>query len=146
MLRPYLAALLAATALNIAPAHAANHDHAQPANVSSTVRTTPKLILEAPRADLLETGNVYLPFHVENMSILPLYTEIHGEQATTLTPTIGHLHVKVDDNAWSWIHAQPEPIYFGALSPGKHRMVIELVDASHAVIETQTLELTVPAR
>lgn len=145
----YLAALFVAGSLGISPVHAASHSHtpapAEQADALSTENeATPKLILSEPRADVLKDGYVYLPFRVENMTILPLYTEIHGEEATKLKPKIGHLHVMVDDNKWNWIHALTDAIYFGPLSPGAHKVRLELVDAAHSVIEVQTIEVVVP--
>jgi hypothetical protein len=120
------------------------HDASPNAGASSQAEATPKLTLMPPRADVLKDGFVYLPFKVENMTILPLYTEIHGADVTKLHPKIGHLHVMVDNSGWSWIHALTDPIYFGPLSKGSHTISIELVDAAHAVIEVQSIKVVVP--
>ncbi|MDF0729230.1 DUF6130 family protein [Pseudomonas entomophila] len=104
----------------------------------------PKLVLSAPRADFLKEGVVYLPFRVENMTILPVYSEIHGEAVTEVQPPIGHLHAMVDDNQWAWVHASADPLYFSPLPSGTHKLKVELADASHNVLETQTIELVVP--
>lgn len=146
----YLAAFLIAALPGIFPVHAADHgSHAMTAAKQAVAQenrdeAAPKLILSAPRADFLQKGYVYVPFRVENMTILPLYAEIHGEEVTHLKPKIGHLHVKVDGNQWSWIHAQTDPIYFSTLPSGVHHLSVELADAAHTVIETQTMELVVP--
>lgn len=150
MIRSSLAALFLIGGLAMSPAHAAGHEghasaHAGQAGGSDAAEAAaPRLILSEPRADFLEKGIVYLPFRVENMTILPLYAEIHGKDATALRPKIGHLHVRVDGNAWSWIHAQTDPIYFSTLPPGVHQVSLELADAAHTVIETQTITLVVP--
>ncbi|MGE0971331.1 DUF6130 family protein [Klebsiella sp. WOUb02] len=133
-------------------AHAAGqHVHSQPdAQLSSASASQmaneakPKLTLFEPEKDVLKDGYVFLPFQVDNMKILPLYTEIHGKEATTLRPMIGHLHVMVDGNGWNWIHAITDPIYFGPLKHGEHQVKIELVDAAHSVIEVQTIKVVVP--
>jgi hypothetical protein len=145
----YIVALLFVGILNIAPTHATEHIHGaasiqQAEEINKTDKAPPRLTLFAPRADVLQDGYVYLPFRVDNMTILPLYTEIHGAAATKLTPMIGHLHVMVDGNGWNWIHALNDPIYFGPLKPGAHQVRLELVDAAHAVIEVQTVNLVVP--
>lgn len=145
-----IATLLMVCLPGVSPLHAADHSgHAsatteQTGTLKTVDEPTPKLILSEPRADVLKDGYVYLPFRVENMAILPLYTEIHGQEATKLKPKIGHLHVMVDDNGWNWIHALTDAIYFGPLSPGAHKVQLELVDAAHSVIEVQTIEVTVP--
>ncbi|GAB7539909.1 DUF6130 family protein [Burkholderia sp. 3C] len=143
----YLAAALLAGLLGTTSAHAADPGSLPPppgviADVPAPAQ--PHLTLFKPRADVLKDGYVYLAFRVDNLSILPLYTDIHGKGATTLKPRIGHLHVFVDDSKWSWIHAQSDAIYFGPLPTGPHTVRIELVDASHSVIETRTTHFVVP--
>lgn len=93
---------------------------------------------------MLKDGYVYLAFRVENLRILPLHTDIHGRAASSLTPRIGPLHVFVDDSKRRWIHAQDDAIYFGALPPGPHSVRVELVDASHSVIETKATHFVAP--
>lgn len=142
----YLAALLctALVATATTTARATGHDNPMPSPAEHGAAARPQLRLSEPRADLLKDGYVYLAFRVENMTVLPLYTEINGKAATGLKPAIGHLHVFVDDSKWSWIHALTDAIYFGPLPPGRHSLRIELVDASHSVIETQSLHFVVP--
>lgn len=142
------AAALLTGALGISPAQAADHgSHAKTKNAvarESDQNVTPRLILSEPNAEILKGGHVYLPFRVENLTILPLYSEVNGEEVTKLKPTIGHLHVGVDDNKWVWIHASTDPVYFGELASGPHQVRVELVDAAHRLIEVQTIEIVVP--
>lgn len=145
------AAFLTACFLAIPTAQAADHAGmmvATPKAASAHIEeeTGPKLILSAPDATILKDGYVYLPFRVENMTILPIYTEIAGEETTKLKPTIGHLHVMVDGTGWKWIHASTDPIYFGQLTPGAHKIELELVNAAHSVINVQTINVDVPER
>lgn len=150
MQRRYFTAFFIAGSLVASSAHGAEKGNASPAaNAQALVNKpseepTPKLVLSPPRADFLEKGFVYLPFRVENLTILPLYAEIHGQEVTKLRPWVGHLHVSVDDNGINWIHAVSDAIYFGTLSPGTHRLTLELADAAHNVIDTQTIKLVVP--
>lgn len=148
-----LCSVVVAGLLSASPVYAADHGgHSGHGAVASTSVATskaegkpaPKLTLAAPKADFLEKGFVYLPFKVENMTILPLYAEIHGAEVTKLQPTVGHLHVSVNDNQWAWVHAQPDAIYFSTLPPGTHKMTVELSDAAHNVLDRQTLSLVVP--
>jgi hypothetical protein len=111
---------------------------------SSTNPAAPKLTLAIPDPDILKGGFVYLPFRVDNMTLLPMYVEINGEDVLKLKPKIGHLHVGVDDTAWQWIHALNDPIYFGPLLPGAHKVRVEIVDAAHGVIDVQTVHFVVP--
>ncbi|MBN3723356.1 DUF6130 family protein [Burkholderia sp. Ac-20379] len=141
----YLAAALLAALIGASPARAADPASPPPGVIADVPPPAqPHLTLYKPRADVLKDGYVYLAFRVDNLRILPLYTDIHGKAATSLTPRIGHLHVFVDDSKWSWIHAQNDAIYFGALPPGPHRVRVDLVDASHATIETKTVHFVVP--
>lgn len=146
----YLAALLIVGLSGASPAHAGHPGSHAASSIGQAdagnigEEAAPRLILSAPRADFLEKGIVYLPFRVENMTLLPIYAEIHGEEATKLRPRIGHLHVKVDGNEWSWIHALTDPVYFSTLPPGIHQVSVELADAAHNVIETQAVQLVVP--
>lgn len=143
-----LAAMLLMAFMPVAsPVFAVEHNHGVVSNeqaVATNSQEQPKLTLFPLRADVLKDGYVYLPFRVDNMTLLPLYTEIHGAEATQLKPAIGHLHVMVDSSGWNWIHALNDPIYFGPLKPGKHQVTLELVDAAHTVLETQTVNLVVP--
>ncbi|MFT4053797.1 MAG: DUF6130 family protein [Novosphingobium sp.] len=100
---------------------------------------TPSLTLSAPCAEALQDRQVYIAFRVDNMAVIPLYTEINGDTVTTLTPKIGHLHVTVDDAGYSWIHASNDPIYFGPVTPGTHTVRVDLVDAAHETLQTQTV-------
>lgn len=122
--------------------HAAPKPEAVASN--STNQLTPKLTLAAPDPDILKGGFVYLPFRVENMTLLPMYAEINGEEVLKLKPKIGHLHIGVDDTAWQWIHALNDPVYFGPLLPGPHKVRVEIVDAAHGVIDVQTVHFIVP--
>jgi Family of unknown function (DUF6130) len=113
-------------------------------NESKVNRAAPTLTLITPPAEFLKEGYVYLPFTVKNMNILPLYTEINGEETTRIVPEIGHLHIMVDGNGWSWIHASDSPVYFGPLKKGKHTVRVELVDSSHKIILVKTISVNVP--
>ncbi|HUD93654.1 DUF6130 family protein [Sphingobium sp.] len=149
MKHSFPAFLLIAVMLGLSPAHATDHATKGPMPNSQTDASAghdlaPRLVLSSPDAETLKGGYVYLSLRVENMSILPMYPEVQGKEVSQLKPTIGHLHVKVDDNRWSWIHASSDPIYFGPLPSGVHQMKIELADAAHAVIETQTVRLVMP--
>jgi hypothetical protein len=117
-------------------------DHA--ARPDSGSKAAPKLTLFEPDAEILKGGYVYLSFRVENMIVLPLYSEIAGSEVTDLKPKVGHLHVSVDGSEWSWIHASTDPIYLGKLSRGAHTIKVELADASHKVFDVKTMHLFAP--
>lgn len=138
-----IVALLAWAGLPTAMAHQSDPVARVNAGVTGAV---PALTLMVPDAGILKDGYIYLPFRVDHLTIRPLYTEVHGTQSTKTGQPIGHLHVRVDGNAWSWIHASTDPLYFGPLPAGVHRVTVELANASHAILQTQSIEVTVPPR
>lgn len=102
----------------------------------------PQLILDPPLPSSLANGVVLIKFKIVNLKIVPVY----GNSATRVVPRIGHLHVTVDDADWFWVHATDEPIYYGFLKPGRHRILVELARPNHTVIEAQRLEFDVPTK
>jgi hypothetical protein len=100
----------------------------------------PEIILDAPSPGSLAHGVVLIAFKTVNLKIVPVY----GRSATKVVPRIGHLHVTVDEADWFWIHATDEPIYYGFLKPGPHRILVELARPDHTVIEARRLEFVVP--
>ena len=61
-------------------------------------------------------------------------------------PRIGHLHVTVDDSPWHWADVSGQPIVVAPLTPGPHKVLIELAGANHRVIDSQTVKFDVPRR
>jgi hypothetical protein len=62
-----------------------------------------------------------------------------------VTPRIGHVHVTLDDARWHWVDASGELIIQG-LTPGPHRVLIELADPTHRVIDSETVNFEIPAQ
>ena len=60
-------------------------------------------------------------------------------------PRIGHVHVTLDDARWHWVDASGELIIQG-LEPGSHRVLIELADPPHWVIDSKTVGFEIPQR
>jgi hypothetical protein len=56
----------------------------------------PKLIVDPPLPDRLAEGVVWIQWRVENVRILPVF----GKEALSVSPRIGHLHIRVDDLPW----------------------------------------------
>jgi hypothetical protein len=80
---------------------------------------------------------------VENVRILPVF----GAGAVNVSPRVGHLHITVDDLPWHWADASDtNTIDIVGLSPGQHKLLIELVNAAHQVFagQGQTVTFTVP--
>jgi hypothetical protein len=52
--------------------------------------------------------------------------------------------VTVDDAPWHWVDASGEPLIVQGLPPGPHRVLIQLADATHRVIDQGVVELVIP--
>src|SRR5215813_13776498 len=70
---------------------------------------------------------------------------VFGPAALAVSPRVGHIHVTVDDATWHWADASGEPVIIMGLAPGRHKILIELVNANHRPIDQGTVQVTVPA-
>ena len=100
-----------------------------------------KLIVDAPKAEPLSRGVLFLPYHAENQHILPVF----GPAALAVTPRVGHIHVTVDDATWHWADASGVPIIINGLAPGPHKVLIQLVNANHRPLDQQVVTFTIPS-
>jgi hypothetical protein len=50
--------------------------------------------------------------------------------------------VTVDDAPWRWEDASGNPVILQGFAPGKHKVLIELADSAHNVIDRATVEVT----
>ena len=102
--------------------------------------TQAKLIINKPLAEPLSRGVIFLPYRAENLQILPVF----GAAALAVSPRVGHIHVTVDDAAWHWADASGVPIIINGLAPGRHKILVQLVNANHQPIDQGLVEVTVP--
>lgn len=103
----------------------------------------PKLIVDEPLPDLLDKGVVWIQWRAENVHIVPVF----GKGALNASPRVGHLHVHVDDLPWLWADASDiNTIDLAGMPPGPHKVLIELVDATHEVFpgQSKTVTFTIP--
>ena len=63
-----------------------------------------------------------------------------------MLPRIGHLQLTVDDGPWHWVDASGEPLIIQSLTPGPHRVLIELADPTHRVIDQAIVNLVIPEK
>jgi len=101
-----------------------------------------KLIVEPPAPELLAKGLVSIQYRTENVRIMPVF----GPDALKITPRVGHLHVRLDDAPWGWTYASGQPVIVNGLSPGRHRIQVELADANHQALAQNVVEFEVPQR
>ncbi len=99
-----------------------------------------KIIIDSPRAEPLARGVVFIQYRTENLHIVPVF----GAAALVVSPRIGHIHVTVDDATWHWADASGVPVIINGLAPGRHKILIELVNANHQPIDQGTVQVTVP--
>jgi Family of unknown function (DUF6130) len=101
-----------------------------------------KLIVDAPLAEQLAKGLVFIQYRTENLRVVPVF----GEGALDVSPRIGHLHITVDDAPWHFVDASGETVIVVGLPPGPHKMLFELANPVHRVIDSKTVSFEVPQR
>lgn len=102
-----------------------------------------KLFIDPPLAEpLASRGAVVINYCAENLRFVPVF----GPNALAVSPRVGHIHVRVDDASWVWADASGNPIILMGLSPGPHKVVIELEDANHHTLDQGTVKFVVPEK
>ena len=99
-----------------------------------------RLIVDPPLAEPLAEGRVFIQYRTENLRVLPVF----GAGALAVSPRVGHVHITVDDAPWHFIDASGETIVVVGLAPGPHRILFELADPTHQVIDSRTVRFTIP--
>ena len=95
---------------------------------------------EPPLAEPLASGRVFIQYRAENLRVVPVF----GAGALDVSPRIGHVHVTVDDLPWHWADASGQTLVLVGLRPGPHKVLIELADPTHRVIDRQVVSFVVP--
>lgn len=95
----------------------------------------PRLVIDSPGQGQVLDGGAVIEFHTKNISMAAEY----GDAAVAKRPAVGHLHVKVDDHAWFWIHASADQIIVAGLAAGPHQVTLQLADPNHRVLEQQVV-------
>jgi Family of unknown function (DUF6130) len=101
-----------------------------------------RIIADAPLADPLAKGFVFIQYRSENLHIVPVF----GPKALDDSPRIGHIHVTVDDAPWHWADASGEPLIIVGLPVGPHKVLIELVNANHETLDKAIVTFVVPVQ
>jgi hypothetical protein len=99
-----------------------------------------RLIVDPPLAERLAGGRVFIQYRTENLRVLPVF----GAGALDVSPRVGHVHITVDDAPWHFIDASGETVVVVGLAPGPHRILFELADPTHRVIDSKTVHFTIP--
>jgi Family of unknown function (DUF6130) len=115
----------------------------RPAQVIPLTGTEPAAKIDPPLAEpLASRGVVVIPYCAENMRIVPVF----GPGALAVSPRVGHIHVTVDDAPWHWADASGTPLILRGLPPGPHKVLIELVDPNHQLVDRGTVTFDVPKK
>ena len=102
----------------------------------------PKLIVDPPLAEQLAKGLVFIQYATENLRVVPVF----GKGALDVSPRIGHVHITVDDLPWHFVDASGETVIVVGLPAGPHKVLFELADPTHHVIDSKTVSFDVPAK
>ena len=119
-------------------------DKCRPATVIPLASEPPaKIFIDPPLAEpLAARGAVVINYCAENLRFVPVF----GPNALPVSPRVGHIHVKVDDASWVWADASGNPIILMGLSPGPHKVLVELEDANHHTLDQGTVKFVVPEK
>lgn len=102
-----------------------------------------KIVTYPPLAAPLASRGVAIIYYcTQNLHLVPVF----GPDALAVSPRIGHLHVRVDDASWVWADASGQPIILMGLSPGSHKVLIELEDANHRPLDQSLVSFVVPEK
>ena len=102
-----------------------------------------KIVIDPPLAEpLASRGVVVIEYCSENLHVVPVF----GPNALAVSPRVGHIHVRVDDASWVWADASGNPIILMGLSPGPHKVLIELEDANHHALDKGEVAFVIPEK
>ena len=99
-----------------------------------------RIFVHPPLAAPLARGVVVLQYRTENIRIVPVF----GQAALRVSPRVGHLHVTLDNLPWDWAAASGVPVIIQNLPAGPHRVLIELADANHKILDHSAVSFVVP--
>jgi len=119
----------------------ADTDH-PPAILPLESEALPKLIAYPPLAEPLARGVVIIQYRTEHARIMPVFGKTAGE----VSPRLSHLHVTVDDWKGTWAHTSDGPIILVGLTPGAHKVLLEVADPTHKILTGTTVSFTVPEK
>src|SRR4051812_12716203 len=144
LVRGAIMALIAGAAFPCAATAQSARDYLGPAAVVplEADQPAPKIVIDPPLADPLAKGLVVIQYRTENLRIVPVF----GPNALDVSPRIGHLHVTLDGAPWHWVDASGEPIIIQYLPPGPHKVLIELANANHKILDRGVVDFIIPAR
>ena len=136
----YLAAMACTLLATNASAQSAKDIRGQSPLVAIENEAPAKLIVDPPLPEQLALGRVFIQYRTENLRMVPVF----GKGALDVSPRIGHIHITVDDAPWHFVDASGETVIVVGLKAGPHKVLFELADPTHRVIDSQTVSFEVP--
>ncbi|VVM39076.1 hypothetical protein PS645_00176 [Pseudomonas fluorescens] len=115
-------------------------DNSPPPILPLESETAPRLIAYPPLAAPLARGVVIIQYRAEHARIIPVF----GKEAQEVSPRLGHLHVTVDDWKGTWAHTSEDPIILVGLTPGPHKVLLEVADPTHKILTSTVVGFVVP--
>ena len=102
-----------------------------------------KIAIDPPLAEpLASRGVAIIQYCAQNLHLVPVF----GPNALSVSPRVGHVHVRVDDASWVWADASGQPIILMGVPPGPHKVLIELEDANHHTLDKGLVSFVVPEK
>ena len=101
-----------------------------------------RLVVDAPLAEPLSRGVVFIHYRTENLLIVPVF----GPKALEVSPPLGHLHVALDGAPWGWGDTSGGPLIIFGLPAGPHKLQITLVNANHQPQDRSVVDFVIPPR
>jgi hypothetical protein len=102
------------------------------------MKREPTIAIESPAAGDTVRGVTIVRFRTANIVMASPF----GPQPVGSLPA-GHVHVTVDGTSWHWMHTSTDPIVITPMSVGEHTVTLELADANHRPITSQTVRFMV---
>ena len=115
-------------------------DNSPPPILPLESETAPQLIAYPPLAAPLARGVVIIQYRAEHARIMSVF----GKEAEEVSPRLGHLHVTVDDWQGTWAHTSEDPIILVGLTPGAHKVLLEVADPTHKILTSTVVNFVVP--
>ena len=102
-----------------------------------------KIITYPPLTEpLASRGVAIIQYCTQNLHLVSVF----GPNALAVSPRVGHIHVRVDDAPWVWADASGQPIILMGLTPGPHKVLVELENANHQPLDKSLVTFVVPEK
>ena len=102
-----------------------------------------RIVVDPPLPEpLASRGVAIIHYCAQNLRLLPVF----GPAALSASPRIGHVHARVDGSSWVWAEASGNPVILLGLTPGRHEVLLELMDANHRKLDAATVAFVVPEK